>query len=93
MNCDGCGLCCHEQNLLPLSGAEVDGRVLPRAMKAGLLQLLEMEPYRSGDAMCVWFDSATKKCAHYDLRPSTCRNFECGGEDCLRIRMQGGIVD
>jgi len=27
-NCDNCGACCMGQNLLPLTGNELDGRVL-----------------------------------------------------------------
>lgn len=35
---------------------------------------------------CIWYDIAAKRCGHYEFRPQACREFEVGGEDCLRIR-------
>ena len=43
-----------------------------------------------GKAYCIWFDPDTKGCSHYEHRPMICREFEVGGEDCLRIRGKAG---
>jgi len=39
------------------------------------------------DLPCLWYDEATKRCRHYEYRPTTCREaLQPGDEDCLRIR-------
>ena len=49
-------------------------------------------PSRSGKGMpCLWFDEETRRCRHYEHRPSTCRDFEVGGVDCLGHRKRVGI--
>lgn len=92
-NCDGCGLCCMGQNLVPgcdtwlARQAKVDP---PRAIPAPLL--LELETIVKGPCSgnggepCVWLDRATGKCRHYDLRPDVCREFEVGCRACLAYR-------
>jgi Fe-S-cluster containining protein len=37
---------------------------------------------------CLWYDAASKRCRFYEYRPEVCREFEVGGEDCLRIRTE-----
>lgn len=42
---------------------------------------------RSGQSVpCFWWDSETRRCKHHEHRPSVCRKFERGGEDCRRLR-------
>lgn len=94
ITCDDCGKCCSGQAYLPLSGNMLDNDfrreegwplvVLPADLQDELERGLDANPRFEGT--CVWFDLASKRCLHYDLRPSTCRNFEVGGEGCLRIR-------
>jgi Fe-S-cluster containining protein len=43
------------------------------------------------ESPCIWFDMATKKCKHYDLRPPICRDFEMGSRFCLEHRERFGI--
>jgi Fe-S-cluster containining protein len=38
-----------------------------------------------GDGACVALDPATRLCTIYDSRPQTCRDFNRGGELCLKI--------
>lgn len=38
------------------------------------------------EAPCLWLNRETFRCRHHDYRPQVCREFEPGGEDCLRIR-------
>lgn len=40
---------------------------------------------------CYWFDPETRGCRHYEYRPDICREFELGGEGCLRARRTYGI--
>jgi Fe-S-cluster containining protein len=42
---------------------------------------------------CIWWDQHTRKCKHYEIRPSICRDFEVGAEDCLRFRDERDIDD
>jgi hypothetical protein len=55
-----------------------------RAYAEGLL------PDCKGDVPCIWLQP-DGTCRHYDLRPAICREFEVGGEDCLRIRREQGV--
>lgn len=34
------------------------------------------------DGPCCWLDPITKRCLHYEHRPTICREFEMGGVDC-----------
>ena len=40
---------------------------------------------------CFWFDLETRKCKHYEYRPTACREFEVGGDYCLNVRKKCGI--
>lgn len=97
-NCDGCGVCCMGQNVVPLSDvslARLEGVRPPRAIPLVLLDELEtiMRGPLSGDddQACVWLNRASGKCNHHEHRPNVCREFEVGGEDCLRVRKAAGI--
>jgi len=35
---------------------------------------------------CFWYDGTTKRCMHYEHRPSVCREFEKGSDECLAHR-------
>ena len=35
---------------------------------------------------CLWYDPATRRCLHYEWRPTPCRAFEAGGDDCKGVR-------
>jgi len=35
---------------------------------------------------CVWYDPVASRCAHYAWRPTACREFEAGGDDCRGIK-------
>ena len=96
LSCDWCGACCDGQHLLPLTGNALDGRHLPLSLKEPMERMLDREVAKGSadpDGPCVWFDMAIQRCRHYRYRPSFCREFEVGGEDCLRIRREAGIDD
>lgn len=63
---------------------------LPQELKDELLEygegLSSGEPHPNAGA-CIWFDRRTRKCKHYDLRPSICREtVQVGDESCLSWR-------
>ena len=91
-NCDDCGACCMGQNFLPVTacayGAEVDR--LPAAYREALEAVLSGPCGGDDGCPCIWLDRETGKCRHHELRPDICREFEIGGEDCLRIRRKKG---
>lgn len=41
---------------------------------------------RNDDTPCLWYDAEAHRCRWHDFRPLVCREFEVGGEDCLRLR-------
>lgn len=41
---------------------------------------------RLSDGWCIALDRETMLCRIYDLRPTVCREFEVGAEDCLAER-------
>jgi Fe-S-cluster containining protein len=40
------------------------------------------------DQACLWLDRETMRCRYHALRPSFCRDFEVGSDDCLDVRDQ-----
>lgn len=46
---------------------------------------------RPPDSPCLWYDPDTKKCRHYELRPTVCRDFTPGEPACNKFRIQLGL--
>lgn len=100
-NCNDCGACCTGQAALPihLVGRQ-DLRTpgvnpLPPDLKAEL-QALVIEylttEFPPDDSPCIWYDAQTKRCRHYDYRPTLCRDeVKPGDAACLRWRLDCGI--
>jgi uncharacterized protein len=67
---------------------------MPRRLRAELrayyARCLAEGDGRDGEP-CVWFDEDTRRCKHHEHRPSVCREFEVGGEDCRRVRDELGV--
>jgi Fe-S-cluster containining protein len=40
---------------------------------------------------CLWLHVPSKRCRHYNHRPSICRNFPLGGEECRFLRREQGL--
>ena len=38
------------------------------------------------DQACIWLDQSTMKCKHYEHRPSICRDFQVGSDECFGWR-------
>ena len=39
------------------------------------------------DKACIWLDHESRRCRHHEYRPSICRDFAVGSEDCLVWRV------
>jgi uncharacterized protein len=104
LNCDGCGACCmHVGNPPGYSVRIGDNGIFAltatgenlerlRSMPAALLNDLSLNSNRGRyDQCCCWFDPATRRCRHYDFRPTECRTFEVGGVGCLAVRSYHGM--
>lgn len=37
---------------------------------------------------CLWFDTETRRCRHYEFRPPICIEYELGGRSCLLRRRE-----
>lgn len=92
-SCEGCGLCCMGQNLLPLSGAGNDEREIYPELLAELLAIARGSLFGDDGCPCVWLNRATGRCLHHDFRPSLCRELLVGGVACLRIRRLAGFEE
>lgn len=97
VSCEDCGECCngeeigivldkHEEALLRASGTVLE--------RDELFEFLYMDPEQ--DAQAFLFGSPCghhcrdaqghSSCGVYSQRPQACRDFERGGEECLRLR-------
>jgi Fe-S-cluster containining protein len=81
-SCTGCAACCRAEAQPPFLSTELDR--LPPALAAGLSEHASGLPGES-IGPCPWL-SADGACRHYEDRPGVCREFEMGGEECLRVR-------
>ena len=91
ISCDGCGNCCSYVGFPPAMFRPPDSDIspnlydeMPPDLMAEVLAAREANPM--GDGPCIWLDSMTLQCRHYEHRPNACRDFEMGGVDCPRIR-------
>lgn len=95
-NCDDCGACCLGQNLLPLTGNMLDAEDgvspwIPAPLRQELEAIATGPMFGDDGCACVWLDRATGRCKHHVHRPSTCREFEIGGEGCMKRRAEVGL--
>lgn len=101
-SCEGCGACCLVVTTPPFrrvfdgEGEEAWEQLRREhpdlvAEIAGHTQALRLEGRPSYGTPCLWFESATATCRHYDLRPRACREFALGGTDCRDARRRAGI--
>ena len=63
-------------------------RALPAAVMSELREYLKdlLAGNEREDPACIWFDQDTGHCRHHEHRPSVCREFEVGSEDCIEWR-------
>jgi uncharacterized protein len=83
LNCDGCGVCCHDLGSPPFVGAEVFN--LPPRLRRWLLAKLATIADPRGRP-CVAFNALTRRCRIYRWRPAICRDMPVGGKMCREYR-------
>jgi Fe-S-cluster containining protein len=71
------------------------GPRLPDDLNAELIGLIDgwlANDNWPADVPCIWLDTDTRQCRHYEYRPNVCRDFQAGSKACRahRDRMQIG---
>lgn len=98
-NCDNCGICCCHMRtppFLPLHKDEwwkclpqrLQDEVKAHATRKTLISRQLDELGMREDAPCLWFDMRSGRCREWKWRPDICREFEAGGESCLKYRQR-----
>ncbi|MBK7363100.1 MAG: YkgJ family cysteine cluster protein [Micavibrio sp.] len=100
-NCSGCGACCREQESPPgyiyiAAGAEdwpdEDDvrrvREMPEELRGELRQYIVADCQHERSPECLWYDPVTMQCKHHEWRPSICRDFDVGSDECLGWRKE-----
>lgn len=93
-----CGACCMEMGLLPLIcyvvvGMDDNPALLPEELQQDLRDA-HGGKYKGGDDQpCMWLDLETRRCKHYEHRPSVCRGdlVVPGNDACLHWRENMGV--
>ncbi len=72
-------------------------RNMPQALRDELTAYMKnvltgVKPPHPTYPACLWYDAASKRCKHHDLRPDICRDFEVGDKYCQRYRIGAGLV-
>lgn len=89
-SCDDCGACCLQTPIPPFEPGEEAVKNVPETFLTAVReriqqgQQFEVQP-------CVWFDSVSRRCLHYDFRPDNCRKFEIGSDLCRISRWDAGL--
>lgn len=93
VSCNDCGACCRHMVFPPfVPFDEADEWDIPKSLKKELRHFIRnIRPTLPESYPCCWLDLTTMKCRHHEYRPSICRDYELGGEDCLITRQEYGI--
>lgn len=103
-NCDNCGACCTGQAALPVALVGDGFRMepvspLPPELVTELLAIRTRfiaDGFPPDGSPCIWYDAETRRCRHYEHRPTLCRDaVKVGDEACRRslgIDKQGRYV-
>jgi Fe-S-cluster containining protein len=89
-SCDDCGACCCRTPIPPFEPGEEEVRGVPTGLLESVRKRIAADQHF--DLLpCVWYDTATRQCRHYELRPTACRTFEIGSDLCRLSRWDEGI--
>jgi uncharacterized protein len=100
MTCDGCGACClhigvppfDESGCQPTDEADCEYESLPPELKSEIDNAWAAGTESFAGKPCIWFDTVTRRCGHYEYRPIVCADFEPGNPICLEDREWAGIL-
>lgn len=81
--CEGCGDCCLWAGRPPFLECDNDLARLPRPLQ---VEVHHTPQQWHGKRPCIWLDTETRRCRHYEHRPIICREFEAGGPGCRSVR-------
>ncbi len=84
--CKDCGRCCSTQGTPPFTGCEGDDPPPELAWDIDK----HADRYDLG-LPCLWYDTETKRCKHYEHRPQVCRDFQPGEPQCNEWRVELGL--
>ncbi|HEX3152119.1 MAG TPA: YkgJ family cysteine cluster protein [Gemmataceae bacterium] len=93
--CDGCGACCRTY---PIFAAQADADREPRIAAEGRLLpdhlaspgwRYQLFPLHFHETCC--FLDTDARCTIYSTRPTVCREFRAGGEQCQTARTRCGL--
>ena len=93
VSCDGCGACCLGLGVPPLDEfkdgvdrEDIEYQLLPDVLKAEIDAAWAAGVESFAEKPCIWFDSESRRCKHYEWRPAVCASFEPGNPFCVEIR-------
>ena len=98
-SCEGCGVCCRQVGHPPYfwhphHGHTVDEhwKLVPEELRKEVLDHIDQLVEPDFGTPCIWFDAETRRCRHHEIRPNVCRDFEVGSKECIRLRIDHGII-
>jgi len=99
LDCLTCGACCrqgHDGRLLVPEEDLLRWRALGRMDIAGAIQpghfgMVAFATHTSGACVHLGTVECENACAIYEIRGTTCRDFERGSQQCLEYRREAGI--
>lgn len=86
-SCEDCHACCLFCAFPPAATVE-DFEAIPQDLRDEIR--VEYERTRAIDGPCFWLNQESGICRHYEHRPPICRDFEIGGDYCLRLIERAG---
>jgi Fe-S-cluster containining protein len=99
LDCLACGACCrtgHDGRILippeDLVRWRATGRAdLAEAVQPGHFGMVAFATRTDGSCVHLGAESSPNACAIYDVRGTTCREFEKGAPQCLEFRRDAGL--
>jgi Fe-S-cluster containining protein len=80
VTCENCPAACCRQQAMLFNDTDIPEEMVVTDER-GEKSMLRLE-----DGWCVALDRKTMRCSIYEKRPWLCREFEMGGDECLKAR-------
>ena len=89
-SCDRCAACCMRTPIPPFQPGEEAVLDVPDEWLVPVRERI-IEGRQFDLVPCVWLNTDTLLCRHYDLRPQACRDFQINSDLCRLSRWDEGI--